>query len=78
MFPVAIYIISENTPLSTLKKCNEYGVQPLTQYSTVGASTFQGKIMINSTLYRNIVSVSVFSVFVTVYLEAYHSFNQIF
>ena len=27
------------------KKLDDYGVQPLTQYSTVGASTFQGKIM---------------------------------
>ena len=50
MFRVAIYIyiyiISQNTPLSTAKNLEEYGVQPLTRYSTVGACTFQGKTMI--------------------------------
>ena len=41
---------TQNTPLSTPKNMDEYGVQPLTQYSTVGASTLQGKIMMASTL----------------------------
>ena len=40
---------TQNTPLSTLNNLDEYGVQPLTQYSTVGASTLQGTIMIAST-----------------------------
>ena len=53
---------------------HEYGVQPLTQYSTVGATTFQGKNMI--VLYRNLISVSVFSVLVTINLESYYSINQ--
>ena len=41
---------TQNTPLSTPKNMDEYGVQPLTQYSMVGASTLQGKIMMASTL----------------------------
>ena len=41
---------TQNTPLSTPKNMDEYGVQPLTQHSTVGASTLQGKIMMASIL----------------------------
>ena len=57
---------------------HEYGVQPLTQYSTVGATTFLGKIMsFMIVFYRNLIYVSVTSLLVTVYLEAYHNINQI-
>ena len=40
-----------------VKALQECGVQPLTQYSTVGATTFQGKIVI--LLCRSLISLSV-------------------
>ena len=52
-----------------VKALQECGVQPLTQYSTVGATTLQGNIMI--VLYRSLISDSVFSVLIIIHLEAY-------
>ena len=47
-----------------VKALQECGVQPLTQYSTVGASTLQGKIII--LLGLEVISDSVFSVLVVI------------
>ena len=59
-----------------MKEC---GVQPLTQYSMVGATTFQCKIMILLCITLRIISDSVFSVLVVkrIHKEAYDMFKQI-
>ena len=59
-----------------VKALQECGVQPLTQYSTVGATTLQGEIMIVLCyIYGILISDSACSVLVVIHMEAYRRVN---